>query len=332
MEGSPVHQSRFEEAHQAEWQELERLLNELEQRSRSASQRARLERIPLLYRRVCGHYSLALRRCYASGLADRLHALILRGHRHIYKQRGQALQELAAFFHSTFPLRVRKAWRYVVFSLLMFYLPAFILGWCSYRDATFIYSLMPAGQVAHMERMYGQSNLAAGQVILRDKETDFAMFGHYISHNISIGFRTFAGGMLFGIGALFALLYNGAIIGSVAGHLSHAPYAGAFWPFVAGHSAWELTAIALCGAAGLMLGAKLLQPGPYRRLDALRRSAPEALQLVSGAALMLVFAAVIEAFWSAQPLPLPVKYGFSLVNWLLVLLYLCTSGRNSHAA
>ena len=143
MEASPVHQSRFEEAHRAEWQELERLLGELEQRSLSASQKARLERLPLLYRRVCGHYSLALRRCYTSGLTDQLHALILRGHRHIYKQRGQALQELVAFFHSTFPLRVRQAWRYVVFSLLMFYLPALILGWFSYQDATFIYSLMP---------------------------------------------------------------------------------------------------------------------------------------------------------------------------------------------
>ncbi|MDO5674054.1 MAG: stage II sporulation protein M [bacterium] len=327
-----MHQSRFEEAHRADWQELDRLLNELEQRSHSTARKGSLERIPLLYRRVCGHYSLALRRYYTSGLVDRLHALILRGHRHIYKQRGQTLQELAAFCHSTFPLRVRKAWRYVVFSLLMFYLPALILGWCSYRDATFIYSLMPPERVAQMERMYDTTDLAAGETIVRDKETDFAMFGHYISHNISIGFRTFAGGMLFGIGALFALLYNGAIIGSVAGHLSHAPYAAAFWPFVAGHSAWELTAIALCGAAGLMLGAKLLQPGPYRRLDALRHSALEALQLVLGAALMLVFAAVIEAFWSAQPLPLPVKYGFSLANWVLVLLYLCTSGKNSHAA
>lgn len=327
-----MHQSRFEEAHRAEWQELERLLAGLEQRSLPARQKAALEQIPPLYRRVCCHYSLALRRCYTSGLVERLHSLILQGHRHIYTQRGQGLQDIVSFFHITFPLRVRQAWRYVLFSLLVFYLPALILGWFSYRDATFIYSLMPPEQVAHMERMYDRSSLSPGETIKRDKETDFAMFGHYISHNISIGFRTFAGGLLFGVGALLALFYNGAVIGSVAGHLSHAPYAGAFWPFVAGHSSWELTAIVLCGAAGLMLGAKLLKPGPYRRLDALRRSAPEALQLVLGAALMLVFAAVIEAFWSAQPLPLAIKYGFSLANWALVLLYFCTSGKNSHAA
>lgn len=332
MEGRPVHQSRFEELHRAEWQGLERMLDELEQGSLSASQKNSLEQIPLLYRRVCCHYSLALRRCYTSGLVEQLHSLILRGHRHIYQRRGQGLEELVSFFHTAFPRRVRQAWRYVLLSLFMFYLPALILGWFSYRDATFIYSLMPPEQVTRMEHMYDQSRLSPGQTMQRDKETDFAMFGHYISHNISIGFRTFSGGMLFGIGALFALIYNGAVIGSVAGHLSHAPYAGAFWPFVAGHSAWELTAIILCGAAGLMLGAKLLQPGPYRRLDALRQTAPKALQLVLGAALMLVFAAVIEAFWSAQALPLSVKYGFSLANWMLVLVYLCAGGKNNHAA
>ena len=78
-----------------------------------------------------------------------------------------------------------------------------------------------------------------------------------------------------------------------------------------------------------MLGMSLLRPGRYRRLDALRQTAPLALQLLLGAVLMLLLAAVIEAFWSAQPLPHAIKYGFSLFNWSLVILYLCTGGRTA---
>ena len=46
------------------------------------------------------------------------------------------------------------------------------------------------------------------------------MFGFYIRHNIGIAFQCFAGGLFAGIGSLFYLIYNGAIIGAVAGYLT----------------------------------------------------------------------------------------------------------------
>jgi hypothetical protein len=60
----------------------------------------------------------------------------------------------------------------------------------------------------------------------------------------------------------------------------------------------------------------------------LRANAAEALVLVLGAMLMLVFAAVIEAFWSSSPALAPaVKYGAGLLGWLLVAAYLGLAGR-----
>ncbi len=327
-----MHQSHFEEEHRAEWERFAEMLHSMRQRSFFGKKEPLPEQLPQLYRQICSHYSLALRRCYTSALTEQLHSLVLQGHRHVYLRRGQGLREIFFFFHIALPRGVRKARGFVLASLLLFYLPALLVGYLAFANATFIYGLMSTEQVEKMERMYDQSAVPSGQVILRDEETDFAMFGHYIYNNISIAFRTFAGGVLFGVGTVMVLLYNGLIIGAVAGHLSHPPFVGAFWPFVAGHAPWELTGIVLSGAAGLMLGCALLRPGPYCRLAALRRIAPAALQLVLGATLMLVLAAVIEAFWSAQLFPAPVKYGFSLVNWMLVILYLCLSGRSRHAA
>ena len=86
------------------------------------------------------------------------------------------------------------------------------------------------------------------------------MFGHYILNNISIALRTFASGLLAGLGTLLVLLFNGVIIGSVAGHLQHIGHGDPFWRFVAGHGAFELTAIVIAGGAGLQLGMKLLAP------------------------------------------------------------------------
>lgn len=327
-----MHQSRFEEEHRAEWERFAEMLDSMRPRPFFGKKEPLPAQLPQLYRRVCSHYSLALRRCYTSALTERLHSLVLRGHRHVYQRRGQGLRDIFFFFHTLLPQAVRRARGFVFLSLALFLLPGLVVGVLSFRSPTFIHSLMPAAEVEKMEQMYDPGAESASRTIQRSEEGDFAMFGHYIHNNISISFRVFAGGALFGIGTVMALLYNGLVIGAVAGHLSHPPFAGAFWPFVAGHSAWELTAIVLSGAAGLMLGNALLRPGPYRRLDALRRTAPAALQLVLGATLMLTVAAVIEAFWSARPLADAIKYGFSLVNWTVVILYFFLSGRGRHAA
>src|SRR3546814_8966695 len=58
-----------------------------------------------------------------------------------------------------------------------------------------------------------------------------------------IGFRTFAGGLLAGVGSLLVLVFNGVMFGTVAAHLQGIGHGGPFWRFVVGHAAPELSAI-----------------------------------------------------------------------------------------
>ena len=125
------------------------------------------------------------------------------------------------------------------------------------------------------------------------------MFGHYIWNNVSIGFRTFASGLLAGVGAIVVLIVNGVMIGGVAGHLQAVGHGDPFWRFVAGHSAPELTAIVIAGGAGLRLGLNLIAPGQRRRIDALVEGGRRGALLCLGVLAMLVFAAFVEAFWSS---------------------------------
>jgi uncharacterized membrane protein SpoIIM required for sporulation len=158
------------------------------------------------------------------------------------------------------------------------------------------------------------------------------MFGYYIMNNIGIAFQTFASGLLFGLGSLFFLLFNGLLIGAVSGHLSQIGYGEPFWSFVVGHGAFELNAIVLAGAAGLQLGWALLAPGRYTRSEALRLAAQLAIRLLCGAALFLLIAAFIEAYWSSMTYTgATVKYVVGAGLWLLVLAYLALAGRGAHA-
>jgi uncharacterized membrane protein SpoIIM required for sporulation len=202
------------------------------------------------------------------------------------------------------------------------------MGVACHRDGTLIYALLDAEQVAEFESMYDPTNRRLGRSAERQADDDFMMFGFYVWNNVGVAFRTFAWGLLFGAGSLFVLGTNGLFIGAVAGHVTQLGYGTPFWSFVSGHSSLELTAIAVSGAAGLLLAKALVAPGRRTRAAALRMNASEAALLVTGAMLMLLLAAVVEAFWSSSRDIAPeVKYAAGIAGWLLVAAYLGMAGR-----
>jgi uncharacterized membrane protein SpoIIM required for sporulation len=320
-----MRQELFEQKNAPFWEELEGLLGE----GAGLRKPVELLRFPWLYRRVCNHYALARSRHYSPALVAQLHDLVLRGHQQLYRRHGAWLWRFLSFVGSGFPRAVRAHAACFWLATALFLLPGLLVGGLCYSQQELIYSILDEEQVADMEYMYDPANRKPGRSAERDSETDFVMFGFYISNNIGIGFRTFAGGIFFGIGTILLLLFNGVVIGGVAGHLTRIGYQDTFWSFVSGHGALELTAIVICGAAGLVLAKALVAPGSLRRIPALRQAAPEALKLVLGAALMLLLAAFVEAFWSSSGFDSGVKYAVAAVLWTGVILYLWRLGRNS---
>jgi uncharacterized membrane protein SpoIIM required for sporulation len=260
---------------------------------------------------------------------DQLHGLVLRGHPLLYRFKGDWLWRTLQFVFSGFPQALRRQKAYFFIAMISFLLPGVMMGSACFLNDDLIYTVMGEATVAEMEQSYDPANDRPGRAAERSSDTDFMMFGFYIMNNIGIGFRTFASGILFGIGSLFFLLFNGLVIGGVAGHLSRLGYHDTFWPFVSGHGSFELTAIVICGAAGLMLGHALLAPGQQTRLQALKSRALDALPLVIGAALMLLFAAFIEAFWSSSSVTAATKYSVAAILWAVVIFYLLLVGRNN---
>jgi len=325
-------QQQFIEQQRPLWDSFRQLADELEKppRRRAAVE---LERLPELYRRLCADYALARHRHYSTGLVDELHDLVQRGHRLLYRRKSAWLWRMVAFVWSGFPNTLRRHSRAFWLATFLFYGPALVTGLACYFDPDFIYTILDPFEVASMEFMYDPANPLPGRGEDRASDGDIAMFGYYIWNNIGIGFRTFASGMLAGVGTVLLLLFNGVVIGGVAGHLTQLGFSSTFWTFVAGHSAFELTAICISGAAGLLLGKAIIAPGRRNRGEALRLAALEAVRLVMGAALLLLGAAFIEAFWSSNGAVAPaVKYTVAAVLWTVLIAYLALAGRGRDAA
>jgi uncharacterized membrane protein SpoIIM required for sporulation len=234
------------------------------------------------------------------------------------------------FIVAGFPRLVRQEWRLVAAAALLFFGPMLGLIAVLQQFPDFAHYLLTPEQIASFHQMYDPANKRLG---MRESDTDVLMFGFYIWNNVRIGFQTFAGGMLAGVGSAWFLGANGVIIGAVAGYLTQAGFGETFWSFVAGHSALELSAIVLSGAAGFKLGLAVIAPGNLTRKAALIAAAKPAVRIMYGAAVMFFAAALVEAFWSPVT-----EFGFQtkiivgIAAWVILLGYFVFAGRTRAAS
>ncbi|MBS1190009.1 MAG: protein of unknown function transrane [Rhodocyclaceae bacterium] len=287
--------------------------------------------LPGSFRRLSRDLALARDRQYSASLVEALHRRVLAVHQHIYGASPDRRDTVLTFIGGGFPILVRREWRVVLASFLLFFVPiaVMLVALQYYPDGAYL--ILTPEQTAQFQAMYAPDAPHLGRPPTASSE--WGMWGFYIANNVGIDFQCFAGGIAFGLGAVFFLIYNGLMIGSVAGHLTGIGYIDTFWGFVAGHSAFELTGAVLSGAAGLKLGHALIAPGQRSRTAALRASAATAGGLVAGAAALTFLAAFVEAFWSPQRgVPVEIKYGVGAALWIGTWAYLLLAGRVRRAA
>jgi len=303
----------FQTAHEDLWAELEQAVG-LPERKLDP------QRFLALYRTCCEHLALAEARGFPSAITERLSIVTARAHQIVYRQSDFGIARIARVLLNRFPAMVRAHRGYVALSALLALGPAIALGLAVYHKPDLILSIVDGSTAARFEKMYDPSNAVLGR--LRDAGSNWMMFGFYIMNNIGIAFQCYATGILFGVGSVYFIAMNGAFGGAIAGYVASAGFGGTFFPFVATHSAFELTAIVLCGAAGLRMGRAVLLPGRLRRTAALELAAKDTSIIVFGSAVMLVVAAALEAFWSSAAWITPTaKYSGAAACWILVTLF-----------
>lgn len=312
---APERREAFVRARSERWQALE---NNLKRRTRSAADASELAR---LYRSVASDLSTAHATDQPRDVLDYLDDLAGRAHNALYGSRRLGGFSPLRLLAVDFPRTLRRNWAFFLLANVLFYGP-FIVGAVScLLEPSLALNVLPESQLQTMEEMYATS-------IGRGSTSDDAqMAGFYVNNNVGIAFRCFATGAFAGLGSLFFLIYNGAMLGTVEGYLIANGRGWNLFLFTSGHSAWELTGIVVAGTAGLRMGWALLVTEGRSRAGSLAAAGPELFQLVAGFTLMLFVAAAIEGFWSASPIPWFVKLPFAAVQVVLVLVWLLFGGR-----
>ena len=179
----------------------------------------------------------------------------------------------------------------------------------------------PAERVAKEEQ--GRADQLAG------KQGRFS--GMLMTHNTRVTLTAMALGMTWGIGTLILMFYNGVILGAVVIDYVLGGQTVFLLGWLVPHGAIELPAMLVGGQAGFVLAGALLGRGQRQTLAVrMRAVVPDVATLCFGAALMLVWAGLVEAFLSQyhEPvLPYAVKIVFGIAELGGLAWFLARAGR-----
>ncbi len=313
-------QAQFEAEHATLWQAIEATLAQPDHQLA----------LPEQYRCLCQSLALANQRGYSPQLCQHLHHLALQCHQQLYGTRVARPFVLHQWLLRDLPQRVRAEWRLLLLATLGFYGVALVVGLLIWLQPDSALHFASSEKLDQYQEMYQSGAIKIGR---GGDSGDVLMFGFYIWNNVSIGFRTFAGGVLGGLPALLSIFHNGMELGVIGAWLSLNPDTRTnFWSFVVTHASFEITGLLLTGVAGMRLGLSLLRPGRKSRRQALQDNSRAMFPVLVGATLMIALAAFFEAFWSGSTSVAPAaKYAVGALCWLAVILFFTLAGRGMHA-
>lgn len=251
-----------------------------------------------------------------------LSRLVAAAHNLIYRRPTRTLARVARFVTHDVPAEVLRSWRHVAVAAALLFVPAGLTIAAVVRDPPLAERLLPPGMLARADE--GMTRANTGGDYLPDGTPVGPVLASLITtNNVQVTYVAFAGGILFGVGTVFALVFNGvAAVGAGIGLYVTRGIEGQILGFVAAHGVLELAAIAIGGGAGFLLATALLVPGDRTRREALVAEGLRALHLVACATLFLLVAGVIEGSISPSKLPNSAKYGVAALTAVAMVAYL----------
>jgi uncharacterized membrane protein SpoIIM required for sporulation len=278
----------------SEWEELGRLVEAAGRRPEQLGPDG-VRRLGMTYRAAAADLALARRRWPGDPVTLRLENLVGRSRHLVYASQSRSTS-LREFLSEGYWRLVRERIGLVGLCWLLMIVPAVLVGTWAARDPAAAGRFLPGQFRGVGEHGGGDLGLALGR--------QATLAGQILTNNIQVSFVAFAGGILAGVGTTLVLLYNGALIGGVAGLTVAAGRPGPFLSLVAPHGVLELSVIAVSGAAGFSVGWALIDPGHRSRRVALAAGARRGAEIVLGTMPWFVLAGLVEGFVTPTSLPL----------------------------
>ena len=319
------------------WDELESMTAAIEQSPGWSLDLKNAQRLHYLYERAAA--ALARIKTFSSDpdVTRYLEALVARAYGviHSLDRRRTRFSPLRWFF-GTFPRTFRRHFGAFVLTC------AVTLAGIAFGGIIFVVS--PESKEVMIPGMFSHTYQSPSERVAREetaqydrmegRKNTFASF--LMANNIRVAMLAVALGFTFGIGTITLLFYNGVILGVIVVDYI-ADGQGVFLTgWLLPHGSIEIPAILLAAQAGFLVASAMLGTGTRDCLKArMRQAVPSVVTLIFGAAVLLVWAGIIESFFSQyhEPfLPYSLKIAFGILQLALLAVLLGVCGRGKHPA
>lgn len=305
----------FIKNHSIHWKELEQLNHIINKKGYKSLSSIEIKNYLTLYKKCSYHLSYARTHFSNTQILDYLNTLVSKCQVHVYSVRKISPRYLLSYLSTIFPNLISQFKWYVVSAFLVFmfgFTLSLIMVFVNIDTAHFF---LPQYIVESIQSDSIGSNHWDPSI--------YPVLSSYIMiNNISVALYAFVLGVTLGIGTLYVLFKNGALLGALTGlvYLFSDPYI--YWSLILPHGILELFAIFVSGGAGFLIAKSILIPKQYSRKHSIIKGSKEAISLMGGVIALLIIAGTIEGFFTPLNISPTVKLVFSLATLLLLLIYL----------
>ena len=313
----PISVDRFVEDRRARWARLAALVQEAQGRVTRLGADETLE-LGHLYRAATSDLAIAQRDFRRDAVAERLNDLVAAAHAIVYSEAPASRGRIWRVVSREIPQSARASLPYTLAAFLLVLVPAIVTLVSGLISPDVAASSLPQAQRDELVRRVPGSEIpidarpVAGPLI--------------IANNIYVSVVAFGGGLTLGLLTIYALVENGAMLGTIFAVLIARGVAGNLLTFILSHGFLELSAIFFSGGAGLRFAWAILHPGDLYRRDAIRLAGVQAIQVMFLVAATLTVAGILEAFVSPTLLPVGVKLAIGVTTGALLWGYVLFAG------
>ena len=195
-----------------------------------------------------------------------LNHLAAQTYQKIYKTKRTETNRLVYFFKTEVPLLVYEYRRYILYAFLFFGILTTIGVVSAHNDETFV-RLILGDQYVNMTL----ENIEDGNPVAVYKSgSNWGSFIGITLNNLRVGALSYFFGIFLGIGTFYILMQNSIMLGSFQYFFYEQ---GVFWKSVRGiwiHGSMEIFAIVIEAGAGFILGASILFPRTFSRMNSFK--------------------------------------------------------------
>ncbi len=230
----------------------------------------------------------------------------------IYKTKRQETNRIVSFFKTEVPLIVFQYRRYILYAFVLFFMSVSIGVISAKYDDTFVRLILGDDYV----NMTLQNIKDGNPMAVYKSGSNWGSFIGITINNLFVGARCYIYGIFLGVGTFLALLQNCIMLGSFQYFFYKQ---GVFWQSVQGiwiHGSMEIFAIVIESAAGFILGASVLFPKTFSRVDSLKIGFKNSFKIFLSTTPFTVAAGFLEGFIT--------RYSIIMPHWLNIFIILFT--------